>query len=63
MTDDGLVTVVIPALNEERSICACLDSVLGQTHRDLEVMVVDGGSTDRTRQLVEEYAATDPRVP
>jgi glycosyltransferase involved in cell wall biosynthesis len=62
VTDDGLVTVVIPALNEERSISACLDSVLGQTHRDLEVLVVDGGSTDRTRSLVEQYAEVDPRV-
>ena len=45
MTDDDLVSVVIPALNEERSLSACLDSVLAQTHRQLEVLVVDGGST------------------
>lgn len=62
MSGDDLVTVVIPTLNEERSISACLDSVLGQTHRNLEVLVVDGGSTDRTRSLVEAYSEVDSRV-
>lgn len=57
-----LVSVVIPTLNEERSISTCLDSVLAQTWGDLEVLVVDGGSTDRTRELVERYAHSDPRV-
>lgn len=62
MTCDDLVTVVIPTLNEERSLSACLDSVLGQTYPSLEVLVVDGGSTDRTRAVVDSYAAVDPRV-
>jgi len=57
-----LVSVVIPALNEERALSACLDSVLAQTHRDLEVLVVDGGSTDHTRELVAQYQAVDDRV-
>jgi cellulose synthase/poly-beta-1,6-N-acetylglucosamine synthase-like glycosyltransferase len=62
--DDALelVTVVVPALDEERSISACLDSLLGQTHDALEVLVLDGGSTDRTRQIVDDYARRDPRV-
>ena len=62
VVDDDLVTVVVPAFNEERAISACLDSVLAQTHRSLEVLVVDGGSTDRTRAVVEEYASVDDRV-
>lgn len=59
---DNLVTVVIPAFNEERSISACLDSVLAQTHTNLEVLVSDGGSTDRTRAIVDDYSRRDPRV-
>jgi len=59
---DDLVSVVIPAYNEERAISACLDSVLAQTHRALEVLVVDGGSTDRTREVVADYSNRDPRV-
>jgi len=57
-----LVTVVIPARNEERTISAVLDSVLSQTHRELQVLVLDGVSTDRTVQVVAERAARDPRV-
>ena len=57
-----LVTVVVPARNEERTISAVLDSVLSQTHEHLQVLVVDGVSTDRTAQIVREYAARDPRV-
>jgi cellulose synthase/poly-beta-1,6-N-acetylglucosamine synthase-like glycosyltransferase len=57
-----LVSVVIPAKNEEDHIEACLASVLAQDHEDLEVLVVDGASTDRTCELVEAVAARDPRV-
>lgn len=57
-----LVSVVLPVLDEEPSIEACLRSVLAQTVRDLEVLVVDGGSRDRTRELVGSTAAGDPRV-
>ena len=55
-------SVAVPARNEERWIGACLDSILGQTHRDLEVLVADGASTDGTRALVERYAERDSRV-
>ena len=57
-----LVTVVVPALDEERSISSCLDALLAQTHQALEVLVLDGGSQDRTREVVEDYARRDPRV-
>jgi succinoglycan biosynthesis protein ExoA len=59
---EELVTVVIPARNEENAIVACLDSVLAQDWAKLEVLVVDGDSTDRTPQIVAEYSARDPRV-
>jgi succinoglycan biosynthesis protein ExoA len=59
---DDLVTVLVPARNEERSIVACLRSVLGQDHRDLQVVVVDGDSTDRTAALVQALRDEDPRV-
>lgn len=62
MTGDEVVTVVIPALDEEGSIGGCLDSVLAQDHPDIQVVVVDGGSRDRTAQIVREYARRDPRV-
>jgi hypothetical protein len=59
---DDLVTVIMPARNEERAIAAALDSVLGQTYRNLQFVVIDGGSTDGTRSIIEERQAQDPRV-
>lgn len=57
-----LVTVVVPARDEELSIGSCLDSILAQDHRHLQVVVVDNGSRDRTGQVVRGYAARDARV-
>ena len=53
---------MIPARNEEHYLPACLDSLLCQSHRELEILVVDGESTDGTRQVVESYCKADNRV-
>jgi glycosyltransferase involved in cell wall biosynthesis len=57
-----LVTVVIPARDEETFIGACLESVLAQDTGNLQVIVVDGASMDRTPDVVRSIAARDPRV-
>ena len=49
-------TVIIPALNEEDYIENCLRSLRDQTFRDFEIIVVDGGSTDRTVEISRKYA-------
>ena len=56
------ISVVIPVYNTEKYLPACLDSVLNQTHRDLEVICVNDGSPDGSAAILEEYAARDPRV-
>ena len=63
VADQGdLVTVAIPARNEQQFIGRCLDSLLSQTYRNLEIIVVDSASTDRTRDVALEYAAEDARI-
>jgi succinoglycan biosynthesis protein ExoA len=59
---DDLVTVVIPAKDEERFISSCLESVLSQNYSHLQVIVVDGASADRTTQIVREIMQRDRRV-
>lgn len=59
---DGLVSVVIPAYERAGVIAAALRSVLEQTYRHLEVLVVDDGSTDDTATVALEAAGGDPRL-
>jgi chlorobactene glucosyltransferase len=56
------VSIVIPARDEASSIGACLDGARAQTDPDLEILVVDDGSQDRTSAIVRAHAARDRRV-
>ena len=56
------ISILIPAYNVERYVARSLDSVISQTFNDLEVIVVDDGSTDGTLAVLHEYAGKDPRI-
>ncbi|MFI9381733.1 glycosyltransferase [Kutzneria sp. NPDC052558] len=60
--DKGKVSVVIPVRDEESTIDGCLASLRTQRHSDLEIVVVDDASTDRTVEIVRQHVAEDPRV-
>lgn len=57
-----MISVIIPAYNAERFLQACVDSVVGQTARDWEMVIVDDGSTDSTPGICDRAAAGDPRI-
>jgi chlorobactene glucosyltransferase len=57
-----LISVLIPARNEETNIEACLDSLRGQDYPNLEILVLDDSSTDSTAEIVARIAAEDRRV-
>lgn len=57
-----LVTVLIPAFNEELSVVRCLESVRKNTYRKIRMVVIDDCSTDNTRKLVREYIAAHPKA-
>jgi hypothetical protein len=56
VSSQPVVSVIVPARNEEACLGACLESVVAQTGVTLEIIVVDDGSTDRTRQIAQSFA-------
>src|SRR4029453_11062975 len=56
------VTVLMPVYNGERYVAQAIESVLGQTHRRFEFLILDDGSTDATPRILAEYAARDERI-
>lgn len=60
--DGPLVSIIVPARNEERNIRPCLESLLAQQYPNLEVIMVDDESTDGTEELARALAAGDPRL-
>ena len=60
--EKGLVSVVLPVYNGEKVVSQSIESVLNQSFKRLELIVVNDGSTDKTREIAEEYARKDSRV-
>lgn len=60
--DNLLVSVIIPVYNTAAYLAECLDSVLAQTHGNLEIIVVNDGSTDGSLNIMRDYEKRDPRI-
>ncbi len=60
--NDILISVIVPAYNIEAYLPRCLDSLLNQTYQNLEVIVVDDGSSDQTGTIIDRYAEQDSRI-
>ncbi len=59
---DALVSVIVPVYGVEDYLDECVESVVGQTHRNLEILLVDDGSPDRCPAMCDAWAAKDPRI-
>lgn len=61
-TNNETVSVIIPVYNRVLKIERCLHSVINQTHQDLEIIIVDDGSTDDSLKACQEFSKYDPRI-
>ena len=58
----SLISVIVPIYNVEDYLCRCVDSILTQTYKNIEVILVNDGSTDNCGKICDEYALKDKRV-
>ena len=56
------ISIIMPSLNVKKYITQCIESVLVQTLEDYEVICIDAGSTDGTKEMIEQYASKDNRI-
>ena len=56
------VSVIVPVYNVERYIRRCIDSIIGQSYKNIEIFLVDDGSTDSSGHICDEYAKVDSRI-
>ena len=58
----SMISIIVPIYNVEKYIRQCIDSICRQTYQDLEIILVDDGSTDACGHICEEYREKDSRV-
>ncbi len=56
------VSIIVPIYNVEKHLCECVDSIINQTLKDIEIILVDDGSPDNSGKIADEYAAKDNRI-
>ena len=56
------ISLIVPVFNVEKYVSKCLDSLVAQTLKDIEIICVDDCSTDNSLQIIEKYAAKDARI-
>ena len=57
-----LITIVVPVYNVEKYISDCLDSLISQTYKNIEIILVDDGSTDMSGAICDRYTTLDARI-
>ncbi len=59
---DPLISIIVPVYNVEAYIRKCIESIIGQTYKNIEIILVDDGSTDASGKVCDEYAGKDGRI-
>ncbi len=62
MINHSPVSVIIPVYKVEKFICRCIDSAIGQTYKNMEIILINDGSPDRCGEICDDYAKKDKRI-
>ena len=58
----ALVSVIIPAYNADKFIDTCINSIMCQSYTEIEIIIINDGSDDKTSEILNEYASVDDRI-
>ena len=62
MKKNPMISVIVPVYNTEKYLKRCLESLVNQTYKELEIILVNDASTDDSGEIIEEYVLTDSRI-
>lgn len=62
LTIEPLISVVVPVYNSEKYLELCIDSIINQTYKNLDILLINDGSTDNSARICENYAQKDKRI-
>ena len=57
-----MISVIIPIYNVEKYLTKCIESVINQTYKNLEIILVNDGSTDNSKEIIDKYSSIDSRI-
>ena len=58
----AIISIIVPVYNAEKYLSRCIDSILRQTFADFELILVNDGSSDKSKEICEKYLESDPRI-
>lgn len=60
--DNKLISIIVPVYNMEKYIDKCINSIINQTYKNIEIIIVDDGSTDKSSKMIDKYKKIDKRI-
>lgn len=59
---EDLITIIVPIYNSEKYLERCIESIINQTYKNLEILLIDDGSTDNSYKICYNYSKNDSRI-